>query len=118
MDNVIAAIKAGGENPSDEQCIEICVQLGCYLCLMEISSKSAKREASKDRVKRAIANIEALEKNAEAIELLNIRQNVSEKLCEAKQEMQALLEKLESNRIFKTAGFVNAINHRIRHLYS
>lgn len=116
MKNTIAAIIAGGTNPSQKKRIKISMQLWGSLSLENISSKPENLEASKNKVTRAIANITALEKSKKAMQLLNAEKDASWELDRAKEKMQALLEDLKSGKKFSTSGSVIAIHIHIRRI--
>lgn len=86
------------------------------MSLEDISAKPENRESSKSKVKRAIANIEALVASAPAMKILNTHTDASGELAEAKKKMQILLKRLESGESFGTSGAVNSINTHIRNL--
>jgi ElaB/YqjD/DUF883 family membrane-anchored ribosome-binding protein len=112
LKNVIAAIRSSEKN----QRVDINALLWRALSIEGISAKPEKKESSKETIKQAIANIETLIADAPAMKLLNKKTDASGELAEAKKKMQKLLEDLESDENFSTAGAVGSINNHIRNL--
>jgi hypothetical protein len=112
LKKVIAAIRSSEKNQS----VDIGSLLWRSLSIEGISAKPEKKESSKSKIIQAITNIEALVADAPAMKLLNTQTDASGELAEAKKKMEKLLERLESDENFATAGAVGSINGHIRNI--